>query len=52
MIRVTGIKEKGRTATVLLRGSNKLVLEVRPLSTVKDMLAYIEGTCVYELLLL
>lgn len=27
VIRVTGIKEKGRTATVLLRGSNKLVLE-------------------------
>jgi len=27
IVKVTGIKEQGRTATVLLRGSNKLVLE-------------------------
>ena len=27
VIRVTGIPKQGRTATVLLRGSNKLVLE-------------------------
>lgn len=28
MVKITGIENKGRTATVLLRGSNKLVLEV------------------------
>ena len=27
MVKVSGIQEQGRTATVLLRGSNKLVLE-------------------------
>ena len=27
IVKVTGIKERGRTATLLLRGSNKLVLE-------------------------
>ena len=27
IVKVTGIKNQGRTATVLLRGSNKLVLE-------------------------
>jgi chaperonin GroEL (HSP60 family) len=27
VVKVTGIQNKGRTATVLLRGSNKLVLE-------------------------
>ena len=27
MVKITGIANKGRTATVLLRGSNKLVLE-------------------------
>jgi hypothetical protein len=29
VVKITGIANKGRTATVLLRGSNKLVLEVR-----------------------
>ena len=27
VVKVSGIREQGRTATVLLRGSNKLVLE-------------------------
>ena len=27
IVRVTGIQKQGRTATILLRGSNKLVLE-------------------------
>lgn len=27
VVKITGIANKGRTATVLLRGSNKLVLE-------------------------
>lgn len=28
VVKITGIQNKGRTATVLLRGSNKMVLEV------------------------